>query len=282
MNLFLQCRAITSLPWQDLGETGPITIYIGPTLTREIDRLKGDGSQRRAKRARDANALFRKLLHASDKTMVLQEVGPRVTLTFLPHLDPQREKSPLLDKSIPDDCHIEEALAFQVTHRSTRTAILTHDTGPMLTAGRVGLEPLEIPDAWLLEPEKDESRKQIEELTRQNKLLQSQHAQLSLAARDEHGETPAAIVLSIMEYDPPSSGLVASVLADLRNAFPRQDDFAEPPPSTSAGAWALLSLGGYSRKYQPPLPEEIERYHRAYDAWLTEAEAISTRRPSGS
>ena len=74
--------------------------------------------------------------------MVLQEVGPRVTLTFLPHLDPQREKSPLLDKSIPDDCHIEEALAFQVTHRSTRTAILTHDTGPMLTAGRVGLEPL--------------------------------------------------------------------------------------------------------------------------------------------
>jgi hypothetical protein len=212
--------------------------------------------------------------------MVLQEADPSVTLTFLPQLDPQREKSPLLVSSNPDDRHIEEALAFRATHPGTRTAILTHDTGPILTAERVGLEPLEVPDAWLLEPEKDERQKQIEELTRQNKLLQNQHAQLSLTARNEHGETPAALILSITEYDPPSSDLVASVLADLRNGFPRQDDFAEPaPPAESAGAWSLLSLAGYSRKYQPPLPEEIERYHRDYDAWLTEAEAYLNAAP---
>ena len=111
-----------------------------------------------------------KLLRASNKTMVLQEADPRVTLTFLPHLDPRREKSPLLDLSNPDDCHIEEALAFRAIDSGIRTAILTHDTGPMLTAERVGLEPLEIPDAWLLEPEKDELRKQIEELTSQDQM----------------------------------------------------------------------------------------------------------------
>lgn len=41
-------------------------------------------------------------------------------------------------------------MAFRAVHAGIRTAILTYDTGPMLTAERVGLEPLEIPDAWFL------------------------------------------------------------------------------------------------------------------------------------
>jgi hypothetical protein len=271
VNLFLQCRAITSLPWKDLGEAGPITIYIGHTLTREIDRLKSDGNQRRAKRARDASSLFRKLLRASNKAMVLQEAGPRVTLTFLPHLDPQREKSPVLDLSNPDDCHIEEALAFQANHPDSRTVILTHDTGPMLTAERVGLEPLEVPDAWLLEPEKDERQKQIDELTRQVKLLQTQHAQISISARDENDAAIEALTLSVVEYDPPAPDLIEGVLADLRSHYPRREDFAKPPPTDQ---WSLYALAGYPRQYQPPPQEKIDQYQQDYENWLIETEAF--------
>ena len=120
-------------------------------------------------------------------------------------------------------------------------------------------------------------------VTRQIKLLQSQHAQLSLAARDEHGGRLRQSSCRSRKMTPPSPDLVASVLADLRNSFPRQDDFAEPPPSsTSAGAWSLLSLGGYSRKYQPPLPEEIERTTGITMPGLPRRKPISTRRPSGS
>jgi hypothetical protein len=238
VNLFLHCRAIITLPWKDLGEARPITIYIGYTLQREIDRLKGDGNQRRSKRARDANSLFKKLLQASGETMVLRDADPRVILAFLPHLDPHRQKSPLLDLSNPDDCHIEESLAFQAAHPEIRTAILTHDTGPLLTARRVGLKPFEIPDAWLLEPEKDERQKQIEELIRQNKLLQSQHAQLSIAICDRQGAAVEAITLSIVEYDPPSPELITSVLADLQSRFPRKEEFA----CGTAGARELVAL----------------------------------------
>jgi hypothetical protein len=276
VNLFLQCRAITSLPWKDLGEAGLITIYIGHTLTREVDRLKGDGNQRRAKRARDTNSLFRKLLREPNKTIVLQEAHPRVILTFLPHLDPHREKSPWLDLSNPDDCHIEQALAFRATHSEIRTAILTHDTGPMLTAERVGLEPLEIPDNWLLEPEKDERQKQIEELTRQVKLLQTQHAHISISARDEHGAVVEALTLSVVEYEAPEPELIASVLADLRARYPRKDDFSKAPPTDQ---WSLYALAGHPSQYQPPSPDKIDQYHRDYERWLMEAEAFLNALP---
>jgi hypothetical protein len=203
--------------------------------------------------------------------MVLQEAGPRVTLTFLPHLDPRREKSPLLDLSNPDDCHIEEALACQATHSNSRTAILTHDTGPMLTAERVGLEPLEIPDAWLLEPEKDERQKQIDELTRKVKLLETQHAQISISTRDEHDAPIEALTLSVVEYDPPAAELIESVLADLRSCYPRKEDFAKPPPTDQ---WSLYALAGHPRQYQPPSQEKIDQYQQAYENWLIEAEAF--------
>jgi hypothetical protein len=269
VNLFLQCRTITSLAWTDLGEAGPITLYLGLTLQREIDRLKGDGSPRRAKRAREANTLFRKLLRAPHTSTVLREANPRVTLTFLPHLDAQRPKPPQLDLSAPDDCHIEEALAFRATYPAVRTAILTHDTGPMLTARHVGLEYFEVPDSWLLEPEKDDRQKQIDELARQVKILQKQYPQLSLKTFDKSGSPIEVLSFSIVEYDPPSDETIQNLIAELRSHYPRQEDFKEPPVEER---WSLFALTGYPRKYQAPSQDKIERYQHDYEDWLAKTE----------
>jgi hypothetical protein len=276
VNVFLQCKAIASLPWKELGEDGPITLYIGPTLQREIDRLKGDGSGRRSKRARDTNSLFKKLLRAPEVTMVLQEAAPRVMLTFLPLLDPQRQKSPLLDLSNPDDCHIEEALAFRAAHVGIRTSILTHDTGPLLTSRRVGLDPLEVPDAWLLEPEKDERQKEIEALTRKVKLLEAEHARLSVVALTESNAAVEELNLSVVEYDTAPPEVVASVLDELRNRYPRQEDFTKPP---EAGPWSLLVMGGFPRRYKPPSQATIDKYNEAYEAWPVKVDAFLSKLP---
>jgi hypothetical protein len=269
VNLFLQCRKITDLSWTDLGEAGPITLYLGTTLQREIDQLKGDGNQRRAKRAREANTLFRTLLRAAHPSMVLREASPRVTLAFLPHLDPNRPKPPQLDLSAPDDRHIEEALAFRAAYPAVRTAILTHDTGPMLTARHVGLEYFEVPDSWLLEPEKDDRQKQLDELTRQVKILQKQYPQLSLKTFDKSGSSIETLSFSIVEYDPPSDAAIQSLIAELRSHHPRQEDFKEPPVEER---WSLFALSGYPRKYQPPSQDKIERYQQDYEGWLAKTE----------
>jgi hypothetical protein len=257
------------LPWDELAETGPITLYIGRTLQKEVDDLKGDGNQRRARRARDANGFFKQLRQAPNRIMVLRGENPRVEVTFLPRLDPQRPKSPLLDLSEPDDRHIEEALAFRAANPEQRTAILTHDFGLLGTADEVDLDSIEIPDSWLLEPEKDDRQKQIEDLTRQVKLLQKQYPQMSLSVFDQGGRAIEALSLSIVEYDPPSDAQVQSLLAELRSHNPRQEDFGEPPIEQR---WAIFSMSGYPRKYQPPSLETIERYQQDYEKWLEKIE----------
>jgi hypothetical protein len=69
-NLFLQCKAIKSLPWGELAEAESVAIYIGRTLQEEIDSLKSDGNQRRARRAREANSFIKQLLRVPNETMV--------------------------------------------------------------------------------------------------------------------------------------------------------------------------------------------------------------------
>ncbi len=91
----------------------------------------------------------------------------------------------MLDLSKADNRHIEEVLAFQSANDGQPTVILTHDTCPMLTARRVGLECVAVPDSWLLDPEKDDRQTENEELKRQLKELQNQYPQLSVHAEND-------------------------------------------------------------------------------------------------
>jgi hypothetical protein len=184
VNLFLQCRSIKDLPWQNVSDSDHIIIYIGRTLQEEVVALKSDGNQRRSRRARDANSFFKQLLRAPDGKIVLKESKPRVESMFMPKLDSQRVKLSVFDLSKADDRHVEEAAAFCSMNFGRKAAILTHDIGPILTAREVGIAYVEIPDDWLLEPDKDDKQKQIDDLTRQVKTLKKQYPDLSTCSVD--------------------------------------------------------------------------------------------------
>jgi hypothetical protein len=58
-NLFLQCRELHELPWNEIApDEKEILLAISRPVQREIDKLKHDGNDRRAKRARKANSLW--------------------------------------------------------------------------------------------------------------------------------------------------------------------------------------------------------------------------------
>jgi hypothetical protein len=87
-NVFLQCRALHEMPWREAVAAGAVDLWIAAPVQDEIDRLKGDGNQRRARRARDANRLFRDILDAPQEALTVRESGPRVTLRFAPSCPP--------------------------------------------------------------------------------------------------------------------------------------------------------------------------------------------------
>ena len=65
-NFFLQCKNYREITWNDITSDQLIEIYIARPIQKEIDNLKSDGNSRRAKRARKASSLFRKILQSSD------------------------------------------------------------------------------------------------------------------------------------------------------------------------------------------------------------------------
>jgi hypothetical protein len=82
--------------------------------------------------------------------------------------------------------------------------------------------------------------------------------------------------LSVLEYDAAPPEVVASVLDDLRNRYPRQEDFTKSP---DAGPWSLLMMGGLPRRYKPPSQATIDKYHEAYETWPVKVEAFLNKLP---
>src|SRR5260221_7173731 len=70
-NIFLQCKALNELQWSDAIDADEIELLIGAPVQDEIDRLKNDGNQRRARRARDTNRLFRDVLASTDESLLV-------------------------------------------------------------------------------------------------------------------------------------------------------------------------------------------------------------------
>jgi hypothetical protein len=152
-NVFLQCRALQELPWGDATHADEIELLIGAPVQDEIDRLKGDGNSRRARRARETNSLFRRALASPEESLTLREMAPKVALRFPPPLPPKRETAETLDLTRPDDQLLDEVMHFRRTGPSAQ--ILSGDTGMMLRARRLGVPLIAVPDSWLLPPEKD-------------------------------------------------------------------------------------------------------------------------------
>jgi hypothetical protein len=134
-NVFLQCRALHEVPWGDVTQVQEIELLVGSPVQNEIDRLKGDGNARRARRAKDTNSLFRSALQSTEELLTLRESAPKVTLRFAPLLPPKRESAEALDLTRPDDQLIDEVMHFRRNDPSAQ--LLSGDTGLLLRARRL-------------------------------------------------------------------------------------------------------------------------------------------------
>jgi hypothetical protein len=280
-NIFLQCRPLAELPWGDLAAGDDLLLLIPRPVQEEIDHLKQDGNSRRAKRARKASAFFRELLQLSDNTMTLREHSPKVQISFSPPIPAGKAASPFLDMSRSDDGILAELLVYAQEHPDCRAALLTHDTNPMLTAKRLDLEFLVIPDEWLLPPEQDERDKRISELERRLTQYERLAPVIDISVTDGDGRTISSAQLTIRIHPDLSSEQIEGLLAMARKRHPIATDFGEdtpahPPPAlgTLASNVILARYEGYEWKYQAPSKEAIAKYKETeYPAW--EAELVS-------
>ena len=281
-NIFLQCRTLAELPWRDLAVGDDLLLLIPRPVQEEIDHLKKDGNRRRADRARKASAFLRKLILSSDNTITLREHSPKVQVSFSPPIPAGRATSPLLDMSWSDDRILAEVLAYAQEHSAIPAALLTHDTNPMLTAQRLNLEFLVIPEDWLLPAEPDERDKRITEMERRLTQYERLAPVIGISVTDGDDKTISSAQLTIRIHPDLSQEQIEGLLAMARKRHPIATDFGEvtsahPPTAlgTLASSNILARYEGYEWKYQAPSKEEIAKYKETdYPAWEAKLESL--------
>ena len=136
-----------------------VRVVVSNPVLREIDDWKNKGNDRRAKRARAANAMFGNMLSTGSK--VVRESSPRVTLHVEPGHQYSLKLSDQLDYSERDDQLVGIVHRFAKEKPGEDVRLLTRDTIPLYRAKGLQLKAERIEEAWLLPPENDESQKQI-------------------------------------------------------------------------------------------------------------------------
>jgi predicted ribonuclease YlaK len=227
-NIFLQCRDLRDLPWDQVVGSENLLLLISRPVQEEIDRLKHDRNSRRAKRARKASSFIREIILTKDTRLSIRESAPRVEISFPPPLIKQGGLPSILDLTRGDDQIIAEAFAFKNAYPDADVAILTHDTNPILTAERCGLPYVMIPDDWLLPPEPDVRDKKIEELERRLKELERACPQIEVVSQDSEGSDIDSLAISVLPYRMPTESELNMLVAEVQTKHPMVTELEEP------------------------------------------------------
>jgi hypothetical protein len=223
----------------------------------EVDRLKGDGSGRRAKKARKIASILRELVRSPDRQKVVLETNPRVVWRLPPALDPQRERPTTLDMTVSDDRIVEAAFSYAKYSPSEDVRLLSHDTGPQLTATDLGMNIVQVPDEWLLEPEPDAASKTVADLQRRLAALEGAKPDLILSVRNRSSDD-GPLVLHCAEFSPLSTAEIESLAKNLEIRNPLKN-----PRQQSGSPIYMGSLDFISE-------QRLSRYRQEYEKWQSE------------
>ncbi len=265
-NVFLHCRDLKDLPWEELSEGEDALSLLVPRATqREIDNFKGQGSTRRSKRAKIASEYFNKILNSPQMYCIYEGVfigfPSQKELAKIP-------REPLLDVNKNDDSIVQDVLAYRDIYPDENATILTNDTGLKVTAKEYGIQFISIPDSWLLEPEPDENTKKIRELEEKIKTLESSRPLIELTFQTDNKKPISSLSIKYIEYPPLSEAQIEDILKRVVETNPMEEVGSEPPQkSNSLHVYQRLALG----TYRPPSKEEIRKYTETlYPGWVEE------------
>jgi len=268
-NLFLECRTLSDIPWQELGYA-TIDLIVTRPVQQELDAHKKNSRGRTFKRALAAAQQLRTLVTSGDEFLVLKEDKPRVTLRLMKASRIEPDLGPALDPQVNDDAIILRMLQFQRDNAGTNVQLLTHDTGPMATAQSLSLPFIPISESWLLNEQDDPSTKEIKKLESEIKRLQMQEPHLRIEAFDEAGNNVARIDTKLNVYEPLTTTQIEAVMAELEALVPMETDFGSPD-TTPKSHFPALPRQITVTEFKPAPEHKIEEYRsKRYPVWLSD------------
>ncbi len=258
--VFLQCPAIKTLPWREISDQNDLLLLVPRAVQQEIDRLKQDGNSRRAKRARSAASLLKEIVRSTNSALRVRDVEPKVEMSFAPRRLNSSLVYPGLDPSRSDDSIVAEALAYRQENPLHHVALLTDDSGLLMSCKALDLPYVIIPDAWFLPPEQDARDKKIAELEAQIKEFERDSPEIEISARLKDGEVITHLEIRVTTLEPLSELDEADVLAKVQLDSPLQTEFRQSAPD---------GISERTHYFEPPSEAAIKKYkEEEYPKWI--------------
>ena len=274
-NLLLQCRPLEELDWSTWNAFDEVRLIVSAPVLREIDYRKNKGNDRVGKRARDASAMFRKIL--DDEYKLVRDSGPCVKLS----VEPQHRYSEALREHLNyqerDDQLVGTVYEFAERTPNAEVRLLTHDTTPAYTARAHGLTTHIIPDEWLLPPESAETEKELTALRVENARMKKAEPQFKNQCLDSAGIEIQRYECSFTWFDPLTDAETNDLMQCLKERFPLKTDFG-PRESAERNVTDVVSrLWGAKEVFVPATDEEIKKYgEESYPQWLARCKETLT------
>lgn len=270
-NLFFECRVLEEIPWHELGYD-EIELLITQPVQNEIDKHKKNPSGRTYKRALKYSSLFRDMAINKEKK-VIKSSAPYVTLDFARGINPDKSYKESLDYSKNDDAIVGCLSELAKNNTVRQHALLTHDTGPMLTAQNLGLNDIPIPDLWLLPAQQDGHTKELNKLKNEIKRLQLQEPKIEVDFYDAAQQKIERLNCERIIYTELEEEKIDGLLEKIREKYPEEQDFGSPETTPKPLSQRLL-VGVSQWEFTAATPSAIEKYCEAYEQWLDKCRKV--------
>lgn len=268
-NLFVQCKSLSELDWSTLGDNQHIRLIVSRPVQVEIDRQKNKGSDRLGQRARKASSLFREIAESEDNSTLIRECSPRVTILLDNRVKPDASLRDTLDYSERDDQLVGIASSYTQSFTLADVAVLTTDTGPILSAKAVGVRWIAVPSTWLLAPETTDQEKTIQKLQAQVQRLQSLGPVVDVSFFAPDGSPLDKPHFDVSHFRPLASEQIEELMQELQTVFPIATDFGPTGP-VERNFINMPNLPHSRREvFTPASDAEKKQYtERDYPDWL--------------
>ena len=268
-NLFIQCRSLKELDWSEWADFEEVHLIICHTVQREIDQQKHRRNGRVAQRARKTSSLFRSIVEKDHS--LIREKCPQVKLMLESSSVPSPELKDRLDYDKPDDEIVGFLHQYKQQHPEADVRLLTHDTGPMMTARSLNLPFVKIEDAWLLPPESNETERENRHLKEEITRLKKAEPQFHIRCLDDNENEIDALEVKCPFYEPLNEQEVAAFIDQLKNRFSIVTNFDPLRRIDKSSTLGIIIRGLYS----PPSERDIAKYRdEEYPAWIEDCKKM--------
>lgn len=262
-NLFLECKPLEQLPWEDLRQDTVAVLLTKPVLD-ELDKHKHATGRTRT-RALEILGLVRSMLEADRHEIEIRPASPRVVLRRTPSVKPDPRLKDDLDYARTDERLVGIVSTLQAdASGAALVKLFTNDLGPASTAADLGVPFLMIDASWRRPPPEGTEEKRIRELEKDLATYRAQEPRISIGSCENAGptnliEVRRRVAVALTERE------VEEFIAALRAKHPEVTEFPSPPTSVETTA-----TGETLRvEYSAPADEAVADYRNvAYPRWI--------------